>query len=202
MKVTRFFRNPRGGQQAMTLPEVMVTSAIFTLAMAGFMVLNLFSLRYDQAVKLKLLASNEARNALNRVADDIQSAGWIRVGTGSRASFTEAGFGQRQQGNAIEIYPVKSDTNRFIRYYCDPEDDLLKRYISGETEIILARSVTNDLVFTSEDAFGHVLSNNFNNRVIGMTLQFAQNSGGGRNSGAFSYDYYQLRTKITRRALE
>jgi len=202
MKLRGFLHNARGGQGAMTLPEVMVTSAIFTLAMGGFMVLHLFALRYDQAVKLKLLASNEARNALNRVADDVQSAGWIRIGTGSRSSFTEAGFGQRQEGNAIQIYPVKSDTNRFIRYYCDPDDDLLKRYVKGEPEIILARAVTNVLVFTSEDAFGNVLSNNFNNRVIGMTLQFAQRLPGAAGSGAFSYDYYQIRTKVTRRALE
>ncbi len=202
MKLTGFCRSRRAGQRAMTLPEVMVTSAIFTLAMGGFMVLHLFALRYDQAVKLKLLASNEARHALNRVANDIQSAGWIRVGTGNRTSFTEAGFGQRQEGNAIQVYPLKSDTNRFIRYYCDPDDDLLKRYVNGESEIILARSVTNLLVFTSEDGFGRVLSNNFNNRVIGMTLQFAQRLPGAGGSGAFSYDFYQLRTKITRRALE
>lgn len=202
MRLRGLFQSGRAAQRGMTLPEVMVTSAIFTLAMGGFMVLHLFSLRYDQAVKLKLLASNEARNALNRVADDIQSAGWIRIGSGDRSSFTEAAFGQRQEGNAIQIYPLKSDTNRFIRYYCDTDDDLLKRYVNGEAEIILARAVTNDLVFTSEDAFGHVLSNNFNNRVIGMTLQFAQRTPGTAGSGAFSYDYYQIRTKVTRRALE
>jgi hypothetical protein len=48
-----------------------------------------------------------------------------------------------------------------------------------------------------------VLSNNFNNRVIGVTLQFYQHDASARpaNSG-FLYDYYQIRTKVTRRALE
>ncbi len=185
-------------QQGMTLPEVMVTTAIFGMAMAGFLAIQMFSLRYNYTVNLKLQANNDARNVLNRVAADIQSAGRVRVGSGNASSFAEASFGERQEGNAIEIYPHKNDTNHFIRYYCDLDDDLIKRFVNDEPEIILARSVTNALVFTSEDGFGRVLSNNFNNRVIGMTLQFAQGVG---RSG-FPYDYYQIRTKVTRRALE
>jgi prepilin-type N-terminal cleavage/methylation domain-containing protein len=187
--------------QGMTLPEVVVTTAIFSMAMAGFVGIHLFSLRYNQTISLKLLANNEARNVLNRVAEDVRSAGWVRVGDGDAAIFTEAAFGQRQEGNAIQIYPQKLQTNRFIRYYLDTDDHLLKRFITGEPEIVLARSVTNVMVFTSEDGFGRVLSNNFNNRVIGMTLQFAQDPYRVGGSG-FLYDYYQIRTKVTRRALE
>jgi prepilin-type N-terminal cleavage/methylation domain-containing protein len=193
----------RRWELGMTLPEVMVASTILGLALTGFLALHIFSLRYDQTVKMKLQASNEARNTLNRVGADIRSAGRVRIGNGDAAGFTEVPFGQRQEGNAVEIHPDKANTNNFIRYFWDPEDELLKRRGSDGTEVVLARSVTNRLVFTSEDSQGVVLSNNFNNRVIGMTLQFMQDQNGGATSGkGFLYDYYQIRTKVTRRALE
>lgn len=187
----------------MTLPELMVTSAIFSMAMAGFLALHIFALRYDQTVKLKVSACNDARNALNRIAGDIRSSGRIRLGSFDGSKFTEASFGQRQQGNAIEVYPIKSVTNNFVRYYCDTGDDLVKRQTSSGSEIVLARAVTNDVVFTAEDWGGQVLSNSFNNRVIGVTLQFYQDHDPGTNrAGGFLYDYYQVHTRVTRRALE
>ncbi len=189
-------------QWGFTLPELMVTTTIFGLAMTGFLALHLTSMRYDLTVKMKLLASNEARNTLSRVAADIRSAGRVRIGNGNATSFAEVAFGQRQEGNALEIHPDKANTNNFIRYFCDPDDDLLKRSLNNGTEVIMARSVTNQLVFTSEDSQGQVLSNNFNNRVIGMTLQFLQDQNPDAPAKGFLYDYYQIRTKVTRRALE
>jgi hypothetical protein len=69
--------------------------------------------------------------------------------------------------------------------------------------MVVANAITNSMVFTSEDYTGTVLTNNLNNRVIGMTLQFYQLEYPTVpiGPGAF-YDFYQLRTKITRRALE
>lgn len=202
MKLTRPVLNRRR-EQAMTLTEVMVTSTIFGLAMAGFLAMHIFALRYDQTVKLKLQACNDARNVLSRVATDIRSAGRVRVGNGDAAQFTEIVLGQRQEGNAIEIYTNKSDSTSYVRYFCDPDDELLKRCVSGAAEVILARSVTNALVFTAEDDQGQVLVNNFNNRVIGVTLKFYQDyAKNGSARRGFLYDYYQIRTKVTRRALE
>lgn len=187
----------------MTLPEVMVTCTIFGLALAGFLTMHLFCMRYNLMVRMKLEAVNEARNTLNRVATDIRTAGRVRIGSGDAATFTEVPFGRRQEGNAVEIYPDKANTNNFIRYFCDTDDDLLKRYNNDGTEVVMARSVTNQLVFTAEDGLGRVLSNNFNNRVVGVTLQFMQDNDAGAAAGnGFLYDYYQIRTKVTRRALE
>jgi hypothetical protein len=59
------------------------------------------------------------------------------------------------------------------------------------------------MVFTAEDYAGNVQLNNFNNRVIGVTLQFFQLQTPTVPIGpGCLYDFYQLRTKITRRALE
>jgi hypothetical protein len=58
-------------------------------------------------------------------------------------------------------------------------------------------------VFSSEDFAGNVLSNSFNNRVICVRLQFFRLDDPTIAIGAgHYYDFYQLQTRITRRALE
>lgn len=102
-------------------------------------------------------------------------------------------------------YPTKPpDTNNFIRYFRDPVDRRLKRTENGtNVALVVASSITNQMVFTSEDYRGIVLTNIANNRVVGLTLQFYQLEYPTVPVGPGSYyDFYQLRTKITRRALE
>ena len=67
----------------------------------------------------------------------------------------------------------------------------------------MASAISNQVVFTAENHLGQVLTNNNNNRVIGLTLQFYQLQYPTINIGPGGlYDFYQLRTRITRRALE
>ena len=102
---------PNRDQQAMTLVEVMVASAIMVIVLASFLAMHIFALRYNATVQMKLKACNQARNAVNQVAKDIRSAGLVRIGNGNALSFAEIGLGSRQQGNAIQIYPSKLNTN-------------------------------------------------------------------------------------------
>jgi prepilin-type N-terminal cleavage/methylation domain-containing protein len=202
MKLPLIFRRKRN--QAMTLSEVMVASAIFGLALTGFLAMHFFGLRSEQLVRLTLQECDDARRTVGKMAADIRVGGTIRVGNGSATSFTETTFGQLQQGNAIEIYPFKGNTNDFVRFYRDDSDSLLKRYEKNlGTMTVLAHSVTNVNVFTSEDSFGNVLTNNFNNRVVGVFLQFYEPVYPYTQSGKQArYNYFQIRTKVTRRALE
>jgi prepilin-type N-terminal cleavage/methylation domain-containing protein len=188
----------------MTLPEVMVASAILAVVMAGVVVIHLSGLRLNGWARSKMGASDEAREAISLMATEIRGAGAVRIGTGGLESFAEVGHGELQRGNAIEIYPVKGRTNEWIRYFWDAGDQRLKRTVSGlGAELVVANSISNSMVFTSEDFAGRILSNNFNNRVIGVHLQFFQLQSPSVEIGPGGlYDFYQLRTKITRRALE
>ena len=188
----------------MTLPEVTVTTAIFMVAMAGFLLLQLFSLKMNEIAKAKLGASDDARDSVSRMVAEIRAAGLIRIGTGDGTSFSEIPFGSEQKGNAAQIYPVKGNTNDYIRYYLDSTDTRLKRVSTTNVRpYVVASAITNRLVFTSENFKGQILSNNFNNRVIGVTLQFYQLEFPRVGIGpGCQYDFYQLRTKITRRAIE
>ena len=79
----------------------------------------------------------------------------------------------------------------------------MRRFASASrAQEVVANYVTNQIVFTSENYNGVVLSNNANNRVIGLNLQFYHIEYPIVRVGPDEhFDYYQLRTKITRRAL-
>lgn len=191
------------GRVAFTFPEMMITLSIAMVVMGGALVAHIFGLRLFQISQAKLGANQEARKAINRLMDEIRSGKMVKVGSGSLSNFTEVGVNSSQQGSAIQIYPT-TDTNNFIRYFWDSADKRLKRTTNGASAVsIVVNSITNQLVFTAEDFRGNILTNNENNRVIGMMLQFYQIQypivyiGPGQY-----YEYYQIATKITRRTLE
>lgn len=188
----------------MTLPEVMIAMTVFIIAIGGFLTVHLFGLRLNEFVRAKLGASDEARRAMGRMMGDIRTAGMIRVGTGGVGDFQEAAFGEAQRGNAIQVYPDKTQTNQFIRYFCDPNDGRLKRTVDGSTAVlVLAHSISDPVIFTSEDHLGNVLTHPMNNRVIGLDLHFLQLVDPTIKIGEGGlFDSYRLHTKITRRALE
>ena len=190
-------------KEAYTLVEMMITFGIFTFVAAGMIALHLTGLKLQNMVNVKLEATEGARKAVSRLVTDIHSAGVINVGNWDGTKFTAAAFNTLQEGNALQIYPNKTNTNTVIFYYRDA-DTQLKRIQTGDAApTLIAGAITNGIVFTSEDFNGNILSNNFNNRVVGVTLQFYQLDNPMLRIGPGSiYDYYQLQTRVTRRALE
>jgi hypothetical protein len=196
------WREQGRGVCAFTFAEMMVTTAVSMLVMAGLITTYVFGLRLFEFVKPKMSASDSARVALGKISDELRSANIIRVGQGSLSSFTEVSPGAIQQANAIQIYG-STNTNYYARYYWDSADLKLKRTTNGSSyAYVIANSVSNQLVFTSEDYAGNILTNNQNNRVIGLTLQFYQIEYPIMQIGPGQfYDFYQIHTKITRRKL-
>ncbi len=181
----------------------MIALTILTMVLAGIISSHLFGVRMLEITKAKLGASDEARGAVSRLTSEIRSAKRIQIGTGDLSGFTEIGDGLPQQGTAIQIF-ASTNTNHYARYYWDASDKKLKRTSDGAAAVsIIAQSITNSQVFTSEDFAGNIITNNQNNRVVGLILQFYQIQypiiliGPGNY-----YDFYQLRTRITRRTLE
>ena len=78
---------------------------------------------------------------------------------------------------------------------------------SSSTVVNLACYITNLDVFSAQDCYGNTISNFLqNNQVFTVKMQFYQweypIAVVSTNGGANAYDYYQLRTKICRRALD
>ena len=191
-------------QTGYTLPELLIAMGIFSLVAAGVLQVHLMGLRMDQLARSKLGASEDSRAAIGRMVREIRTAGSVKVGTGDQTTFDEVAHGQTQQGNALEIQAAKNDPTAFIRYYRDAEDGQLKRVTDDEPNPqVIANAIRNAVIFTAEDSSGNVLTNNQNNRIVGVQLEFQQLQHPTVEIGPGSlYDFYQLRTKVTRRALE
>lgn len=205
MKIPAQRIHPRSGaRQGFTLTEMMVTMAIFGMVVVGVLSLHIFGMKLNAMVDVKLQATEDSRRALGKLVNDIHSAGIVKVGTGDATKFTEAAFNTAQQGNAIQVYPIKTNTTKFVRYYLDNNNNQLMRLDSASgTPTFVSGWVTNTIIFSSEDFSGIVLSNNLNNRVIGIDMEFYKLDNPMISFGHGSYyDYYRLQTKVTRRALE
>jgi hypothetical protein len=151
----------------------------------------------------KLSATADGRKALNEIREKIRQSKIVVIGNGDSAGFTNISDDFPQIGNALQVYPTTNLTV-FTRYYLDAADDDLKRLASDSAEpSIVSRFVTNRLIFQAEDFRGNILTNDNNNRVVRMTLEFSQWEYPIATVGKGGlYDYYRLQTRVTRRLIE
>lgn len=196
-------RERRAGRCAFTLAEIQVSMAVIMLVIGGVISSHVFGLKLNEATRAKVSASDAARNAIARLVTDVRSAKMIQIGSGSFAAFTPVADGSIQRGSAIRVYPT-TNVSSYTVYYRDSTDSCLKRAdTAATTPKKVAEFLTNTVVFTSENFGGTILTDNENNRVIGVDLQFYQIRYPITTVGPGGYfDYYQVRTKITRRVLE
>lgn len=198
-------RGSKPGQSAYTLVEVMIAMSIMLMALVGVLAVQAFGMRLFELTKSKLGASDDARKAIDLLCTEIRSAKIIRIGTGGPGvtNFTDCAPGTPQVGGAIQIYPT-TNAVPFVRYYWNSATNQLERSPNGISAFtVVANFITNSTIFSAEDAFGNVLTNNQNNRVIALKLQFYQMQYPIVRIGPGNYyDFYQLSTRTTRRALE
>jgi prepilin-type N-terminal cleavage/methylation domain-containing protein len=188
-------------RRAFTLTEIMTAMALFSLVVLGVLYSHMFGLRVFNITATRLSASQGSRAALNRVSDDIRSGKVLYVGNGNATSFTNSPLNSPRTGNALEIFPSTSTTN-FIRYFMDPSANALKRFDSGSgVAQVVAPFITNRIVFYAEDYAGNALTNDQNNRIIRMDLEFYQWEFPVAQVGAY-YDSYHLQTRIARRTID
>jgi hypothetical protein len=196
-------RSSRARPSAFTFAEIMTAMGLFSLVVIGVVYSQLFGMRMFNITSTRLSASDSARKVLNRVRDEVRSGKILHVGNGDSAHFTNITLHGLRQGNALQIQPT-TDTNLFIRYYLDPASQSLKRIASGSGPAeVLASYLTNRIAFVAEDWTGRTLTNDQNNRVIKMVLDFYQWEFPVAQAGVGAfYDYYHLQTRITRRTIE
>ena len=181
--------------EGFTLPEILIAMAVFMLMLAGILAANLFGLRMFQINEAKLNIATWSRQTVEKMATEVHSCNSASVGYITNGVFEGLLNGETQQGTALLLYPTTNTTN-YIVYYLNLPDQTFRRTTqqAGSAQI-LADSVTNAIAFTAQDFSGKVLTNNLNNRVIHLTLEFYQPAR--FLEGA---DYYRLETALTRRA--
>ncbi len=180
-----------------TLPEVLISSTLFIFVISGVLFGHLFGLSMFRITGTKLAATDAARKVTGKIADEIQTCKSTWIGNVKNGVFEALLDGEKQQGAGLLIYPTTNKAN-FIIYFVNSSDKTFRRTTSKpDSAVILAESVTNTVVFRAQDYLGSVLTNNQNNRVIHLNLEFYQ-----PQRYMQVADYYKVETSVTRRALE
>jgi Tfp pilus assembly protein PilW len=210
-------RSPRKNISAFTLVETMISLGVYLVVFIGVMVaIQVFALRIYTLAATKLSATEYGRKALDQIRDDIRQGTMLQVGnvpaSGNPTLFAAITNNSAAQGNALQIYSTTNQGVPYSIYYLDqsiPGTNYLKQYTKSASNVaktnILVGYITNTIVFDAEDFQGNIVTNNpKNNQVYHMTLQFYQweypiGFIGGKGFNA--YDFYQLRTKVCRRAI-
>lgn len=185
---------PEGG---FTLPEVLIASTVLILLVGGIIFANLFGLSMFRITETKLNATNDARKTIAKMANEIRTCKSTWIGNINGGVFEALLDGETQQGTGLLIQPTTNAAS-YIVYFVNPSDKTFRRTTSTPgSATVLAGSITNTVVFRAQNHLGTVLTNNQNNRVIHVNLEFYQPK---RNLQMA--DYYKLETAVTRRALE
>lgn len=182
-----------------TLPEFQVAISMAVLLAGGLIAASLFSGWTQLYVQARLNAADKTRNSVAQFVREVREAATFQVGSGNVSAFTPTAPGAARQGNAIQIY-LSGNTNEYIRYFQDSTDMTLKRIDHrSSTPRVMARAVTNQVVFTGEDARGNVTTNVPHIELAGMQLFFNETIRSGASSGRPSAEYNQVRVKAAKR---
>jgi hypothetical protein len=199
-----------------TLVETMTATWIFCVIFTGIIIaVQIFGLRVYTLAATKLSATGSGLKVLNQIRNDIRESKTVNVGNlttiGSPSTFALTGDTNKNFGNALQVFPG-TNTSAWNVYYLDTSGstNYLKMASTANgstfsTPVTLASYVTNLVVFDAEDCRGNVLTNDANNRIIRMELDFYQWEfpvGVVGGVGLNAYDFYRLTTKITRRQID
>lgn len=227
MRIIPPIRNGRPWRKcsAFTLVEMMVSAGIYLAIMVGVVVaIQIFALRVYTLAATKLTATQGSRKALNQIRDDIRQAKGLLVGNADNSgNFTAVAGTGGAIGNALQVFTTTNFSGPpYSLYYLQTNtlgsmagndlissNNLLWRWVTTNSSATanLATYITNMDVFSAQDCWGNTISNFVkNNQVYTVKLQFYQweypiaviSTNGGLNA----YDYYQLRTRVCRRALD
>ena len=182
-----------------TLPEILIATTVFLLMIGGIISANLLGLRMFKITETKLNVTTWSRETLGKITAEVHACDTVSVGNITNGDFEGLLDGETQQGAALLIYPT-TNTGNFSIYFVNPSDTTFRQTVAtpyGTNTVILADAVTNTIAFTAQDFSGNVLTNNQNNRVIHLTLEFYQPA-----LFTLGADYYKLETSVTRRALQ
>ena len=192
----RVMRHPGSAARAFTLTELLFTIALVALVFSAVFACQFYGLQLHSFIRPKLENAAFARVTLAQLVEEVRCSQSIEVGQGGPSSFVSAGVTNAQTGNALRIR-LAGNTNQFIYYFRDSATETVKKMSLGSSNAVtVAQAVTNSVVFRIEDFRGVVQTNNQNQAVVDVLLQMRQPSVR-RNVD----DSYQVRTKITRRAV-
>lgn len=213
---------PRHRIAGFTLVEAYMCATIMVLLVLALTACQLFALKIYNLASTKLTATASARKGMNDIRDQIRGASDVQVGTYVPANntFSLIAQGSQQIGNAVMIYTNNPNNpgvagnvstiffmNQTASNLCSVTCVSSNGNYTVQTSTLVSNIVcfiTNYYAFDAEDAFGNIVTNNVNDRVIHVKVQFAMweyplAGVVGQNA---MYDYYQLQCRACRRIMD
>ncbi len=201
----------RRGEGGFTLVEVMITSTLMLIVIAGVLSAQFMGLRQDQLMESKAGINDYSRRAISEMLNDIRGAKGYDIGTASSAAnFLAISNGTTMQGTAVRLYTAVISTNQTINltnytiYFYDSSqasnyDGILYRCTSSATTpTVVASNLISPLTFFSENWTGAVQTVRTYKGVIHATLQFQQFQYPLTRVGTNGlYDYYRIECRAT-----
>jgi hypothetical protein len=212
------------GCRAYTLSEMQIAAGIYLVIFVGMMIaIQIFGLRVYSLASVRLAATQDAQKALNQIRDDIRQAKLLQVGNSDNAgNFTALASANSAVGSALQIFSTTNQGPPYSIYYL--HTNLLNAASGFSSNVLcwisvtnnytntinLARYITNLDIFAAEDwqdswPGAYITNSVVNNQVYSVKLQFDQwaypMAVGGTNASDH-YGFYQLRTRVCRRALD
>jgi len=188
-------RPARGRRRGFTLPELLISITVFSFLVLGIVFAHLYGLRMFQITETTLNATDNTRQAFGRMTDEIRTCRAAWIGNVKAGLFEARLDGEIQEGAGLMIQPGTNSSQSII-YFVNPADQTFRRTTSTPgSATVLAEAITNAVVFRAQDYLGQVLTNNQNNRVIHLNLEFYH-----AKRLLQVADYYKLETSVTRRA--
>jgi prepilin-type N-terminal cleavage/methylation domain-containing protein len=206
-------RSSRRRDAGFTLLEMMVAVVILVFTVSVMVAIQIFGLRVQTLSATKLTATQSGRETLNDMRDQIRESQQVYVGMYSNSTFTQIASGQQQIGNALQVFTsTNAGSISYTIYYDNPSTNEIFKYVNtSASQTVVAKYQTNYLCFDAEDYRNwiyptNILTNYLNNPVIRVTMSFYQWEypvgyvvSGSVTNAVNAYDYYYLRTRITRR---
>jgi hypothetical protein len=171
---------------------------------------QLFAMRVYTLGSTKLSATTAARQTMNNLRDLVRSSKIVYVGTYTNGgTFSRVPTGSLQMGNALEFATTNGITTNYMIYYLDnwdPTNTLysISNYLSS-TLTVQASYVTNYFCFYGENYAGNTNTDYENNTIIYVVFQFYRWEyplGFVGTNAINAYDFYNIQTKVMRRALD
>ena len=204
---------------AYTLVEMMIAATIYLAIFVGALVgIQIFALRVYTLAATKLTSTQASRQALNQIRDDIRSGKGVQVGSADNSgNFTPYGGTNLAMGNALQVFGTTNFGGPpYSIYYLQTNrpggvSSNILLWISVTSTATntakLSGYITNLDVFSAQDCWGNTITNCMkNNEVFTVKLQFYEWEYPiaviSSNHAPNAYDYYQLRTRVSRRALD
>jgi hypothetical protein len=190
--------HPNRRRAGISLPELMVSMAVFGLSMTGLVYCQMFGLRLDELVNSKSGASEQSRLSFNDLTTDIRSAKIWQIGNGNLSSFTPIPLGSAQQGTALKL-SMTTDTNQYVLYYFDTNACQLWRAHSGNAPAkMLVQYLTNSMYFQAQTYHGDMQTDLSHKGIIYVNMQFCQYQYPITKIGpGYYYDFYQIQFRVT-----